>query len=158
MRHGILIFHCFTEALLTFSAIYTFSVNVYSEACQLLLRRCRVLHMAWLHAKDKNGPVLRNFCCFTSKGSPTSCLHCGDSCVYLFWPCVWYLVCQVQSQVLAIIFQERNSQTKISSQYPKEILKHKYVGLTSSDGEHAFIIDEASEVSMETNDCQPCFL
>lgn len=62
------------------------------------------------------------------------------------------------SQMLAIIFQEGNSQTKISSQCPKEILKHKYVGLTSSDGEHAFIIDEASEVTMETNDCQSCSL
>lgn len=53
--------------------------------------------------------------------------------------------------MLAIVFQEGNSQTDISSQCPEEIPKHKYVGLTSSDGEQKFVADEVSEVSRETN-------
>lgn len=60
------------------------------------------------------------------------------------------------SPVLVILFQEGNSQMEASSQCPKEILKHKYAGLTSSDGEHAFILDEVSDISRETNYCQSC--
>lgn len=55
------------------------------------------------------------------------------------------------SQILAIIFQEGNSQAEISSQFSKEILKHKYVGLISLDGGHKFVADE---VSRKTNYCQ----
>lgn len=156
MRCGILIFYCFTEALLTFSAIYTFSVNVYSEACQLLLRRCTWHGMAprkgqeWTCVEKFLPLHFQRLTIILSSLWWQLCLLVLTLCVV---PCV-----PGSPQMLAIIFQEGNSQTKISSQCPKEILKHKYVGLTSSDGEHAFIIDEASEVTMETNDCQSCSL
>jgi len=62
------------------------------------------------------------------------------------------------AQILAIVFQEGNFQTKVSSQCSKEILKHKYVRLTSLDGEDKFVADEVSEISRETNYYQPCSL